>query len=307
MNILIIGAGAYGLALSNILSDKNKILVYSSIKEEIEKLKQNNSFSDIKLSESINYTNKKEEINNIDICVIALPTHVIKQELENLKENIKNATILIASKGIYNNKFVYEIVNEVLPKNNIYVLSGPSFAIDTIKKQPIMLTLAGKNTEKIKSIFNEKYVKIEQTTDIIGTQICGTIKNTFAMGTGILEGLNASESTKAALMTKIINETKKIIKIFNGKEDTLLLSCGIGDIILTCTSKQSRNFTLGYMIGQNQDIKDYIEKQTVEGLENLKYFNQKITSNMNIEIISIIYNIVFKNTSPQEMLTYITK
>ena len=305
MNILVIGAGAYGLALSNILSDKNNILVYSKLEEEINTLKKTKSFQDIKLSDNINYTNKKEKIKNIDIIVLALPTQFIKEELEDLKEYIKNKPIISASKGIHNNKFVSEIVKEILPTNDIYALSGASFAIDTIKKQPIILTLAGKNTKLLKQIFNEKYIKIEETKDIIGTQVCGTIKNTFALASGILEGLNTSDSTKAALMTKIINETKKIIKKLSGKEETLLLSCGVGDIILTCTSKKSRNFTLGYMIGKKENIKDYIEKQTIEGLESLKYFHKNL--NEYSEIIDILYNIIYKNSDPQEIIKYITK
>lgn len=306
MKILVVGAGAYGLALSNILSDKNEILVYSSLKEEIEKLKQTKSFEGIKLSEKINYTSKTEKLNNIDIAVIVLPTQFIKSELNKLKEYIKNKPIIVASKGIYENKFASELVEESLNIESTHVLSGPSFAIDTIKKQPIVLTLAGNNTSEIKNIFNEGYVKIEQTTDIIGTQICGTVKNTFAIGAGILEGINATTSTKAAYMTKIINETKTIIKLFNGKEDTIMLSCGIGDIILTCTSTKSRNFTLGYMKGKNENIKEYIKMQTVEGIESLKYFSKHL-NNINIEMINVIYRIIYDNANCQEILSYIIK
>jgi len=306
MKILIMGAGAYGLALANILSDKNEVTVYSSIKEEIENLKATRKnerlFKDVILPEKIKYT---DEIEESEIIVIALPSKIIKQELEKQKEKLKNKIIILASKGITQSKFLHEIVKETLDTENIYVISGPSFAKDVIEKQEITLTLAGKEKEKIKNIFNNEYIKIEETEDIIGTEICGALKNTFAIGAGILEGLDASESTKAAFLTKTVNDIKKIIKIFGGNENTILQACGIGDIILTCTSKSSRNYTLGYMLGKNMNTKEYLETTTVEGITTLLEFKQVLEQkNIKIKIINIIYDIIYNNTEPNKIIKY---
>ena len=306
MKILIMGAGAYGLALANILSDKNEVTVYSSIKEEIENLKATRKnerlFKDVMLPEKIKYT---DEIEESEIIVIALPSKIIKQELEKQKEKLKNKIIILASKGITQSKFLHEIVKETLDTENIYVISGPSFAKDVIEKQEITLTLAGKEKEKIKNIFNNEYIKIEETEDIIGTEICGALKNTFAIGAGILEGLDASESTKAAFLTKTVNDIKKIIKIFGGNENTILQACGIGDIILTCTSKSSRNYTLGYMLGKNMNTKEYLETTTVEGITTLLEFKQVLEQkNIKIKIINIIYDIIYNNTEPNKIIKY---
>lgn len=306
MKILIMGAGAYGLALANILSDKNEVTVYSSIKEEIENLKATRKnerlFKDVILPEKIKYTS---EIENTEIIIIALPSKIIKQELEKQKEKLKNKIIILASKGITQSKFLHEIVKETLDTENIYVISGPSFAKDVIEKQAITLTLAGKEKEKIKNIFNNEYIKIEETEDIIGTEICGALKNTFAIGAGILEGLDASESTKAAFLTKTVNDIKKIIKIFGGNENTILQACGIGDIILTCTSKSSRNYTLGYMLGKNMNTKEYLETTTVEGITTLLEFKQVLEQkNIKIKIINIIYDIIYNNTEPNKIIKY---
>ena len=302
MNILTIGAGAYGLALSTILSDKNEVTVYSSIEEEIINLKNTHKneklFQDIKIPKSIKFINAIEQ--NYDLILIALPTNIIEQELEKIKDKIKNIPIIVTSKGIYKNKFPYEIVKKILKTKDIYVLSGPSFAIDTIKKQSLSLTLSG-TKNNIKTIFNEEYIKIEETTDIIGTEICGAIKNIYAIGSGILEGLNASESTKAAYLTKVINETKRIIKELNGNEKTILLSCGIGDIILTCTSNKSRNFKLGQIIGNNESIEDYINKTTVEGINSLTELKQ-IIKIKKYTIINTIYDIIYNNEKKELIL-----
>lgn len=307
MKILTIGAGAYGLALSTILSEKNEVTVYSSLKDEIDNLKKTHKneklFSNLILPNKIEYTNDIRNTNS-DVIIIALPSNIIKKELEKIKENLIDKKIIIATKGIYEKKFMHEILKEFT--NNIYVLSGPSFAKDIIEKQPLTLTLAGTNTKKIKEIFNEQYINIEETKDIIGTEICGALKNTFAIGSGILKGLNASDSTIASYLTKIINDTKRIIKEFDGNENTVLLSCGIGDILLTCTSEKSRNFSLGYMIGNNETketINTYLENTTIEGLSSLIEFKQIY----NIEIINILYDIIYNNKNPKEILSYIVK
>ena len=303
MKILIIGAGAYGLALSNILTDKNEVTIYSSIKEEIEILKNTNKnekiFPDITL-QNIKYINQIEE--QYDLTILALPTKIIEQELNKIKDNIKDTPMIITSKGIYNNKFPYEIVKEILKTENISIISGPSFAKDVIKKEPISLTLAPKNID----IFNEKYVKIETTKDILGLELCGTLKNIFAIGSGILAGMDKSESTKAAYLTKIINETKEIIKKLGGDENTILLSCGIGDIILTCTSSNSRNYTLGYKIGKQEPIQEYINQTTIEGLNALKEY-KKLLQETPIEIINILYEIIYNNQKPEILIDYIVK
>ena len=301
MNILIIGAGAYGLALSNILSEKNKVTVYSSLEQEINELnkthKNEKLFPNIELSKEIRFISKIEK--KYDLIVIALPTNIIEQELLKLKNNIKETPILITSKGINKGKFPYEMVKRVLKTKNIYVLSGPSFAKDVIEKQPIRLTLAGK--DNIKNIFNEEYINIEHTKDIIGTEVCGTIKNIYAIGAGIIGGMNLSESTKAAYLTKIVNETKQIINDLKGNKETVLLSCGIGDIILTCTSISSRNYKLGYMIGKKENIEEYVKTTTVEGLNSLTEIKELIDIKK-YKIINVIYNIIYNNEKIEQIL-----
>ncbi|MCI8777902.1 MAG: NAD(P)H-dependent glycerol-3-phosphate dehydrogenase [Bacilli bacterium] len=319
MNILILGAGAYGLALANILIDKNNVTVYSIIEHEINDLKQTYKneklFPNIELSKKINFTNDiNNAIKNIDLIIIAIPTNYIEDTIQLLKNKISNnAKICIASKGINDdtNKFAYDIVEYTLKTKNISILSGPSFAIDTIEKETIILTLAGNNLNEVKDIFPSDYIKIETTNDIIGVELSGTLKNIFAIACGILEGINASESTKASFLTNVISETKNLIVEFGGNQDTIFCSSGIGDIILTCSSKKSRNFTLGYLIGQNTDknkIDEYLNKTTVEGLDALLSIKKLLVEqNINNELINLIHDIVNNHTEPNSLLKYIVK
>lgn len=315
MNITIIGAGAYGLALANVLNEKNKITVYSVNKEEINKLnntyKNEILFPKIELPKNIIFTNDLElSLSNVDIVIIAIPTNFIDEISEKIKNKItKKTIIIIASKGINQKhcKFGYDIIKEQFNIKNIYVLSGPSFASDLIRKEKLTLTLAGKHKKSIKQIFPNSYIKIETINDIIGTELCGTLKNVFAIASGILDGLSVSESTKATFLTKIINETKEIIIKMKGKKNTILKSCGIGDILLTCTSKNSRNYTLGFMIAnKDESLKQYIENTTIEGLEALTSIKKILNERkINCEIIDIIYDIIYRNEEPSQILNYI--
>ena len=155
MKILILGAGADGLALANILNDKNEVTVYSVIKKEIDDLNQTycneKLFPNVLLPKSIKFTNDIElAVKNIELIIIAIPTNYIDDTLKLLENKIStDINILVASKGINSttHKFAYDIIKERLKSDNIYIISGPSFAIDTIKNEHIILTLAGENTE----------------------------------------------------------------------------------------------------------------------------------------------------------------
>lgn len=319
MKILILGAGAYGLALANILSDKNDVIVYSIIKKEIDDLnlsyKNDRLFPNITLSKTIVFTNNIDDaVKNINLIIIAIPTNYIENTIKLLNSKIsKNINICIASKGINDdtNKFAYDIVKDTLKTKNISILSGPSFAIDTIKKETILLTLAGNNLNEIKNIFPSDYIKIETTDDIVGVELSGTLKNIFAIACGILEGMNLSESTKASFLTKVIKETKDLIIKFGGNQESIFCSSGIGDLILTCSSKKSRNFTLGYLIGSSNnkiEIDNYLKNNTVEGLDALLSINKLLQKkNINNELINLIYDIINNNIKPETLLKYILK
>lgn len=193
MKVLVLGAGAYGLALASVLNDKNKVTVYSVIEKEIDDLKktyQNNKlFPNVELSRDINFTNNIDDsIKDTELIIVAIPTNFIEKTIRLIEGKIgTNIPICIASKGINNDThmFAYDIIKNLLKTNNISILSGPSFAIDTIKKEHIILSLAGNNLEQIKTVFPD-YIKIETTSDIIGVELCGTLKNIFAISCGML-------------------------------------------------------------------------------------------------------------------------
>ena len=322
MKVGIFGTGAYGLALASILTD-NKVEVTMWTKFEEEKKLLNQSRKNEKLLPNFTLdrdvtitTNLEECSKNKDLLIIVIPLTFINDLCQELKKFISvEEKICIASKGIEQNTllFAHQIISKYVDTPNIAVLSGPSFAKDIILKKPIGLTLAS-NSVEIREIIQEvlvtDYIKIEYNNDIIGTEICGAIKNVIAIASGILDGLKVNDSTKAMFLTNALKDIQKIINEFGGNIDTSFSYAGIGDLILTCNSEGSRNYTFGKMLGEEfekDELDAYLESTTVEGYYTLhavyELFNK---NNLSILLINILYNIVNKDESPKKILEYLS-
>ena len=272
MKISIIGTGAFGLAISKMFhKNNNKIYLWSKFEKEINKLKKENKFMEVDLPKDYNYTtNIQECIKDSNLIVIAIPVEFIDETIKILKEHYQNTPILVASKGIEQNTnlFAIDIIKKHINTNNIGVISGGTFAIDMLKEKPMGLTLATTSNE-IKNIINNtlknELLDIQYSEDIIGTELCGSYKNIIAIASGIINGINYGDSSKYYLITKAIYELKNIIESLNGNKNTLLTYAGIDDTYMTCSSNNSRNFTLGNLIGQKniEKIKEFKKNNTI--------------------------------------------
>ena len=144
-----------------------------------------------------------------------------------------------------------DILKKLFPKSNIAVLSGPSFAIDVLNKKPTAVTIATKAQKLANiavSLLSNSYFRVYLSKDIIGVQINGAMKNVLAIAAGLTEGLKLGENARAAILARGIKETIRLTEAMGGKKETVIGLSGIGDIILTCVSKSSRNYKLGYML-----------------------------------------------------------
>ena len=254
IKVTILGTGAYGIALA-LMFNKNveNIVMWTKYEEEKERIERDreNKFvlSGIKLPKNIKFTNDINfAIKEADLIVIAVPAGYVNDISILLKDYIKeNQHILIASKGIERNtcSFVHDILLRHVKTNNLGVISGPSFAIDVSNNEPVGLSLGTKNkeTEKlVKSTLQNDTLKLRTTDDIIGIEICGSIKNVIAIASGMISGMGYSDSTKAMFITEALHDIKSLIKAFGGNEKTILSYAGVGDLILTTTSIKSRNY-----------------------------------------------------------------
>ncbi len=309
MKICILGTGAYGLALAVSLNRNNDITMWTKFEEEKNIIDSKHMYERVLpkviIPNNIYITTSIEEaVRDKDLIIIAIPVKFIDNTCKDLKKYYNNQCLCIASKGIDDTLlFMHQILEKYFPINNITVISGASFAIDTVKEYPIGLTVAGKNgiaIDKVKLAFSNTNIRLQETNDMIGVEICGSIKNVVALGCGILDGIGVTESTKAKFITEALQGIVSLIQACGGNYKTVISYSGIGDLILTCTSSKSRNFSLGKIIATQDKglIKEYINNHTVEGLNTLNTIIRLMnTVNLDIPIFRNIHNVIYNNVN----------
>lgn len=321
MNISILGTGAYGLALS-LMFHRNKchIKMWTKFDEEkdmlVEKRENTRVLPGVKIPDDIIFTtDMKEAVSKADLIVIAVPAGFVDSVSSELKYCItKEQHICIASKGIEQGtcSFVYDILTRYISSDNIAVISGPSFAVDIASLCPIGLALATSNKETeelIKKTLQNDYLKLRTTDDIVGVELCGSIKNVIAIAAGILDGMGFPESTQAMFITESLNDIKNLIHALGGNRNTILSFAGFGDLLLTATSSKSRNFRLGYLIGSNApegELDDYMNNTTIEGLYTLKSIYKLLRDRkVDMPIIDLIYDIIYKDRDVNDLVKFL--
>lgn len=321
MKITILGTGAYGIALSLMFNKKvNNIVLWTKFeteKEEIEKNRGNKRvLPNTEIPANIEVTTDFDmAIKDANLIVIAVPAAFVEDMGQMLKGKITDDQhICIASKGIERDtcSFVHDILLRNVYTENLAVISGPSFAIDIAKSDPVGLSIATLNhdTEKLlKETLQNDTLKLRTTNDIIGVEICGSIKNVIAIAAGMLSGMGYSESTQAMFITESLHDIKSLIDTLGGNKNTILSFAGVGDLLLTATSTKSRNFRLGHLIGSNtpkEELEEYMHNTTIEGLYTLKSIYKLLgDKKVDMPVIDLIYNIIYNGADPKELVTFL--
>lgn len=322
MKVGLFGCGAYGIAISSILSDnKCDITMWTRFDEEKEKLEKTRVnerlMPNYKIPEDVKFTTSvKECIKDKDLLIIAIPAAFVDDLAKAMKPYIKDNHILIATKGIEQDTglFINQILEKYLDTTNIAVMSGPSFAVDIITRMPAGLSLASKKIktrELAKAALQNKNIKLRETRDVIGVEICGSIKNVIALSAGMLDGMKANDSTKAMFLTEAMHDMEEILDSFGAMRRTVTSFSGIGDLFLTCTSTKSRNFSFGKLIGEKrskEELDEYLKNTTVEGFYTLESIYKLLQNKkVSIPIIDLIYDIAVEGKNPEELLTFLVE
>ena len=320
MKISVIGTGAYGLAIAlSLAKNGNNIIMWTENTNKALEFKETGKLASI-LPNDIPFnikisTSMEEVLKDTKLIYIVTSSKYVTSICNEMKPFYKKSIpICIATKGLEEKSLnlLSNIVSNILQTSNIAVISGPTFAIDMASNEPVALALASKNTKTKKIVLKTlpgDTVKLRPTDDLIGIQLCGSVKNIIAIASGILEGLGFSDSTRSFLINESLHDIKHIIKYLGGNPKTILSFAGIGDLMLTCSSKKSRNFSFGYVIGKTKnkkDIDDYLANNTVEGYYTLDtVYNLLKNKNINIELINIIYDIVYNYQNPEILAKFL--
>ena len=308
MNIAILGTGAYGIALALMFhKNNNSVKMWTKFEEEKNSILKDHEnkrvMPGIKIPNDIEIsTDFYDVVKDAELIVVAVPAAFVDDvSFELSKYYNEEQFVLLASKGIERDSclFVADIFRRHVKTKKYAVLSGPSFAVDIVTNCPIGLSLASKNKktrDTVRKALESDSIKLRDTRDVIGVEVCGSIKNVIAIAAGILDGMGYPESTQAMFITESLHDIKELISNLGGDRKTILSYAGFGDLLLTATSKKSRNFSYGRLIGTREKkevIDEYVKNTTIEGLYTIQSI-YKLLKNKKVKmpIIDLIYDII---------------
>ncbi|MCP4482505.1 MAG: NAD(P)-dependent glycerol-3-phosphate dehydrogenase [bacterium] len=313
--ITILGLGSWGYALTMVLHDKGHLInVWEYDKERLKRLEKDRKFDLIQgteIPENIFLTNDiQEACLGSDLVVFAVPSHGIRSVAKLLKDkNIKPKRILSVAKGLeYETLFsMTEVVADELgyPNADIYALSGPTHAEEVSRKIFTTVVIAGEDElvlKELQEVFAIDYFRVYISQDLRGVELGGAIKNVIAIATGIADGLNLGDNTKAAIITRGLAEISRLGKLSGAKPETFYGLSGLGDLAVTCISQHSRNRYFGEQLGRGRKYQDILNemKMVAEGVSAAKSI-YKLAGEYNVEmpIVREVYNIVYYNKDPK--------
>ena len=314
--ISVIGAGAWGTALAEVISRQgNKVNLWareSDVVKNINTLNTNDLYlPNTKLSKLIIAHNNLNDVLDCDLLLMVTPAQFMRSILDDLKSDLnEEVPIVLCSKGIETKtlNLMSEIAEAIIPNNTIAILSGPTFAIDVVKNKPTAVTLACKDLDIGKNIadsINLPTFRPYLSEDVIGAQIGGATKNVIAIAAGVVEGQNLGDSARAATIARGYTEINRLAVELGGKEETLSGLSGMGDLLLTCNSKTSRNFSLGIKLGQGLSVKEATNNlsSVAEGMYSARAIN-KLSNKLGIDmpITNAVNDLIEKNRSVDEII-----
>lgn len=316
MNCSVIGAGGWGTTISILLnSNGHNITLYEYKPEYAEFLKQTREnkiyLPGVKIPEEIFITSNLEEaVSKKHFVVLAVPVQYLRSIISKINfQSIRNSIIVNLAKGIEIStlKRVSEIIKDVFPsidENQISTLSGPSHAEEVARKIPTAVVASSISIDTAKFVQNEfmnPYFRVYATTDIVGVELGGSLKNVIAIGAGICDGAGFGDNTKAAIMTRGIAEISRLGIALGARPETFAGLSGMGDVIVTCMSKYSRNRYVGEQIGKGEKLNQLLQEMEMvaEGVTTSKsvyLLSKKV--NVEVPICTEVYKILYEDKDP---------
>lgn len=321
MRISVLGAGSWGTTLAVLLNyNGHEVSLWEykkSYAKSLNKHRENKIFlPGIKIPSDIKITYTLQDcLDDQHMIIIAVPSQFIRSVLRVFgKHDFRNTTFISVAKGIEKDTLltVCQIVKDEMPDtddSNIGVLSGPSHAEEVSRKIPTAVVAASKNASTAKLIqaaFMTSYFRVYYSTDLIGVELGGALKNIIAIGAGIVDGAKFGDNTKAAIMTRGIAEISRLGISLGASPQTFSGLSGMGDLIVTCISKHSRNRFVGEKIGEGKKLADVLNsmEMVAEGVETCRSVYELAAKNhVDVPIVNAVYKILFENRDPSK-ITY---
>lgn len=279
MNVTVLGSGAWGTALALLLLENgNDVTLWSYFQEESDRLRaehENPMLPGVPLPEELRLTADISCVRDSDVVVLATPSFAVRSTARQLAPLVKDGTILVSvGKGIEKDtalRLSQVIAEEVGERCPIVVLCGPTHAEEVGRKIPSAIVAASESrmaAHMVQELFMNPRFRVYASPDVIGVEIGAALKNVIALCTGVIDGMGYGDNTRAMLMTRGLTEIARLGTALGGKQSTFAGLTGVGDLIVTCTSMNSRNHRAGILVGKGMRIEDAIKEMggaVVEG------------------------------------------
>ncbi len=317
MKTVIIGAGSWGTALSVVLNDAgHDVILWAREPEIADSINRENRnqfyLPHLTLAPAIKANlNIRECIKDRNFIVFATPSHAIRSVAEKIKPMLTGDEIIVnVAKGIEQESFLTptqilsEVLGDVINEDHIGVLYGPSHAEEVCEKKPTTVVSAAnsKSTAKlIQQVFSTSRFRVYVNHDMLGVEIAGSVKNVIAIAAGACDGAGLGDNAVAALLTRGLIEIKRLGMKLGASSDTFSGLAGIGDMIVTCTSKHSRNRFVGYEIGKGKKLDEIIKDMNMvaEGVKTTQsVYGMAQKLGVEMPITEAVYRVLFENVPP---------
>jgi glycerol-3-phosphate dehydrogenase (NAD(P)+) len=321
MKISVLGAGGWGTTLAILLHyNGHNVTLWeykkSYAKELIKKRINTDYLPGIKIPKEILITHDIEEsTEDKNLIVLAVPSQFLRGVVKGISyHRIEDAILVSVSKGIEKNTLMTmsQMLKDVFPhlnENQIGVISGPSHAEEVSQRVPTAVVAASIDIETSKTIqvaFMTSYFRVYASTDILGVELGGAFKNIIAIGAGIIDGAGFGDNTKAAIMTRGVAEISRLGLAMGAQPETFAGLSGMGDLIVTCMSRHSRNRYVGEQIGKGKTLKEILKsmEQVAEGVETTRSAKQLAAKNeIETPITNEVYKILYEDKDPVKATT----
>ena len=313
--ISVLGAGSWGTALAVVLhKNGHEVTIWSIAQNEIDMLKKEREHKDklpgVKIAEEIGLTTDlKEAISGRDMLVVAVPSPYIRSTAKSMAPYVEDGQLLVSvAKGIEEGTLMTlsAILEQEIPQAEVAVLCGPSHAEEVGIGLPTTLVAGAKRKETaelVQSTFMNEVLRVYTSPDVLGMELGASLKNVIALAAGMADGLGYVDNTKAALITRGISEIGRLALKMGAKYETLSGLTGIGDLIVTCASKHSRNRKAGMLIGEGYTMEEAMKevKMVVEGVYSAKAAMELSAKyDVSMPIIEQVNEVLFDGKSAKE-------
>ena len=316
--ISVLGSGSWGLALALLLHNNgHEVLLWSARPENARKLREKRENPDrlpgVRLPDEIDVlTDMERALKDVDVTVLAVASPYIRSTAHKMAPFVcKDQKIVNVAKGIEEKtlKTLSEVIEEEIPQGNVAVLSGPSHAEEVGRDIPTTVVAGAKDRETaeyIQNLFMNKVFRVYTSPDMLGIELGGALKNVIALAAGAADGLGCGDNTKAALITRGIAEITRLGIKMGGKLESFTGLTGIGDLIVTCASKHSRNRKAGVLIGEGMTMEEAMAevKMVVEGVYSAKAARELAEKyEVSMPIVEKVNQVLFEGKPAKEAVS----